>query len=139
MRRLLLRAVRVLAPVFGVALAVIALGRVVEPVRVAGLSMHPALHVGDLALVLRGQRAREGDIVLVDLPGGLRALHRVIDSGPRGIRTRGDANGAIDRDARSPSQIEGRVVAVIPFGRLLERSRLVPVYATLPTQPNSRR
>jgi signal peptidase I len=114
---------------FAVALAVVA-GLLVaalsiwEPVRVAGKSMSPALQPGDLALVHRDLRPRDGSIVLVRAAGHGAVLHRVVVVGHDGsMTTRGDANPVNDRDRVSNDEVSGVVVRVLPLGELLRRWR----------------
>jgi signal peptidase I len=95
-----------------------------EPVRVAGLSMSPALQPGDLAVVRRGLRPRDGSIVLVRAAGHGAVLHRVVAVGQDGsLTTRGDANPVNDRDRVSNKEVSGVVVGVLPLGELLRRWR----------------
>ena len=110
-----------------------------KPVRVSGWSMHPALHVGDVVAVsLDGTRPQSGDVILVQSPGHSAVLHRVIDVQPDGsVHTKGDANQIPDFEPTPPSQIEGRVAAVLPVGELLGRWRGEPVCATMTAQPNT--
>lgn len=93
-----------------------------QPVRVVGMSMHPALHAGDLALVRRGSGARVGQIALLVAPGHGAVLHRVVGVAPDGaVRTRGDANPTDDREQTPAWAVTGRVTLVVPIGRTLER------------------
>ena len=95
-----------------------------EPVRVAGLSMSPTLSPGDLAIVRRDARPREGSIVLVRAPGHSAVLHRVVAMGTDGsATTKGDANTVNDRENARASEIVGVVERVVPIGVLLRRWR----------------
>ena len=95
-----------------------------QPVRVAGMSMHPALHAGDLVFVRRGSGVRAGDIALLTSEGHRQVLHRVVETEPDGaVRTRGDANPVDDLDTTPSSAVAGHVTLVVPFGMLLERWR----------------
>lgn len=95
-----------------------------EPVRVAGRSMSPALHPGDLVIVRKGARPHEGDIALVRARGHGAVLHRVVAVGGDGdIKTRGDANEVADRGRTSAGEVAGVAVRVIPAGELLLRWR----------------
>jgi len=95
-----------------------------QPVRVAGMSMHPVLHAGDLALVRRRSGAGVGQIALLEASGHNAVLHRVVATEPGGaVRTRGDANPIEDRDATPMSAVRGHVTFIVPIGRTLERWR----------------
>jgi len=95
-----------------------------EPVRVAGLSMSPALRPGDLVIVRKNARPREGSIVLVRAAGHGAVLHRVVGIGLDGsVTTRGDANPIDDSERVSARDTAGVVVRVVPAGTLLGRWR----------------
>lgn len=86
---------------------------------VTGGSMNPTLVSGDVCIVVRSKEYVRGDVVLYSSADGGRVLHRVVVVGPRGLRTQGDANDSLDRDAVSLRCIEGKVVGVIRLSRLL--------------------
>ena len=95
-----------------------------EPVRVAGLSMSPALDPGDLVIVRKNTRPREGSIALVRAAGHGAVLHRVVTiSGDGTMTTRGDGNPVDDRETVRAREVAGVVVRVIPAGALLRRWR----------------
>jgi|GEM_PF-2542017 len=95
-----------------------------QPVRVSGMSMHPALHAGDLVLVRKRSGAGVGQIALLEAPGHGAVLHRVVATETEGaVRTRGDANPIEDRDATPMSAVIGHVTLVVPIGGTLERWR----------------
>lgn len=109
-------------------------------VRVAGESMHPALHTADVCLVRRRARVRTGDIILYAEPGYASAvLHRVTGRASDGYVTRGDANPVPDFRHLAPGYVCGRVIAVIPVGALLERWRGTGGGATLHNQSQTAR
>lgn len=112
--------------------------RTFEPVRVSGLSMHPALHAGDLVLVERSTRARRGEIALVRARGHGPFLHRVISARASRLRTKGDANLVPDFEQVTPDATR-RVAAVLPVGRYLEWWRARVPCAKLTAQSNSER
>lgn len=94
------------------------------PVRVAGMSMRPALTAGDLVVVRADASAVPGRIVLVREAGHAAMLHRVVAVNPDGsVRTRGDANPVEDITAAPPSAVRGVVVAVVPVGSWAQRWR----------------
>jgi signal peptidase I len=95
-----------------------------EPVRVAGMSMSPALEAGDLVVVRKHAQACRGSIALVRAVGHRAVLHRVVSVGQDGsLVTRGDANPIDDRERASPNEVAGVVVRVLPAGTLLRRWR----------------
>lgn len=88
--------------------------------------MAPALLPGDLALVRREAPIHRGDIVLIRQQGHSAVLHRVARRrGDDAFVTRGDANPVDDLVPVTKADIAGRVVAVIPAGRLIARCREV--------------
>ncbi|TLM79442.1 MAG: hypothetical protein FDZ75_08830 [Actinobacteria bacterium] len=131
---------RAVAPVVAgwtlAALALVAAWRAFEPVRVTGLSMHPALHVGDLVIARRGVVARKGEIALIRAPGHGPVLHRVVAVRAGRLETRGDANHLSDAEATDPGQTT-RVVLVLPVGRAAEWWRARVPCATLTAQSDS--
>lgn len=91
-----------------------------RPAIVAGRSMEPALVPGDVCIASPWARARTGDVVLFGTAGRRPVLHRVVRVGDRGVLlTQGDANAVADSDTVPASQVRGRVVTVLPFGRAL--------------------
>ena len=109
-------------------------------VRVAGESMHPALHRADVCLIRRGASIRRGDVVLYRAPGHrLAVLHRVIGRTAEGYVTHGDANPIADFDPLPPGAVRGRLIAVLPVGALLERWRGESGGATLHNQSQTAR
>jgi signal peptidase len=95
-----------------------------EPVRVSGGSMRPALHAGDLVLVAKDREVGPGDVALLRLTDRGPVLHRVttvLEDGS--VLTKGDANDVADATPTERPRIGGRVVAVVPVGRWLERWR----------------
>ncbi len=97
----------------------------------------PALHPGDICIVVRGVRYEEGDVVLYH-HGGDRVLHRVVAAGPRGVRTRGDANRSLDREMVPLADVEGRVVRVFRLSEVLHLAS-PSGSATLLNQSHTRR
>jgi signal peptidase I len=109
-----------------------------EPVRVAGASMQPALWAGDLVLVSRDTEVPVGQVALLRAPGHGPVLHRVVERRTDGsVLTKGDANVHADLTPTERRHIAGRVVAVVPVGRMLARWRGLPGCDTLSAQPNS--
>ncbi len=91
-------------------------GRPLTRVEVEGESMLPALAPGDRLLVVRGRRARPGDVVAVADPRTptRTLLKRVAARGPEGVTVLGD-NAAASTDSRvlgpvAPAAIRGRAV-----------------------------
>lgn len=81
-------------------------------------SMGTAAPVGSLVVDVRADPAqlRRGDVVSFSPPTSPDEVytHRIESIGPRGIRTRGDINGARDPWTLQPRDLVGRVVAVLP-------------------------
>lgn len=116
-----LRRVRVLVVVgiiVGVALMLLWWRHGHVALSVAGGSMSPAMEPGDIAIVALGERASVRDIVLYNHGGGL-VLHRVVGVARGGLVTRGDANPVNDLEPVPDRRVLGRVVAVVPSGRLV--------------------
>jgi len=68
---------------------------------VTGTSMRPSLLEGDeVLLVPSGTRIRPGQVVVVRRDGGGLLLHRVVEHGPEGVVTRGDACQRCDAAAQ---------------------------------------
>ena len=94
-------------------------------VRVAGGSMAPALWPGDVCLVTAAEQPIVSDIVLLKEPGhASRVLHRVRAADGGVLTTQGDANPVPDREPVAPSAVVGRVVTVLPVGRVLHKWQL---------------
>lgn len=89
------------------------------PSTVAGGSMSPALHLGDMVIASKvtPETIKEGDIIEFR-QGEMRVIHRVIDieesGGSRQFITKGDANERRDIDPVSPEQIKGKVMFAVP-------------------------
>lgn len=84
--------------------------------------MEPTLSAGDLAVYARrGPMCRQGDLVLFEHGGGL-VVHRVAGVQRDGsMRTRGDANDSLDPEPVPSEDVRGKVVVVIPAGKLASR------------------
>ena len=94
------------------------------PVRVTGGSMHPALNAGDLVIVRRDARPREGSVVLARADGHGAVLHRVVTIEHDGaVTTRGDANPVNDVTTTSQQDVAGVAVRVVRVGTLFRRWR----------------
>ena len=79
-----------------------------------GPSMNPTLAEPDLLEVVPfdGRPVRRGDVVCFEQPGsGREVVHRVVEVGGDGIRTRGDNGPSVDPWILSAGEILGRVVA----------------------------
>ncbi len=109
------------AAVIGIVAAIVGIGLSAwRPVRVSGSSMNPALSAGDLVLVRKGAHVDVRDVVLYQESGHGPVLHRMIArEGADAIRTKGDANATVDRDAVPMNAIVGPVRAVLPVGSFL--------------------
>lgn len=92
------------------------LWRAVARVEVIGDSMRPALAPGDRLLVVRGARARVGDVVALADPTapGRTVVKRVAALGPGGVTVLGD-NATASTDSRTwgpvpAASVRGRAV-----------------------------
>lgn len=86
-------------------------------VLVSGKSMEPALHDGDMLLIVYGARARPADVVVVALPGDRPvAVKRAVHRSDEGWWVEGDA-AADSTDSRS----FGRVPAEALLGKAVLR------------------
>lgn len=91
----------------------------VQPRLVSGVSMEPALDVGDIAITreVEPQDIEVGDIIMYASPGGASVLHRVVDlyseGGQTVFITQGDNNNAPDPPMIA-EQVQGEVVLVVP-------------------------
>ena len=88
---------------------------------VEGGSMEPALHPGDVIVYRRyGAAPRVGRLAVFEHNAAL-VVHRVIGvTTDGGLRTRGDANGTVDREPVMSDAVRGEVVFVVPSGRLAQ-------------------
>jgi signal peptidase len=95
----------VLLVVVGIALALTwprTLGGQVSYTMVAGHSMEPTMHYGDLAVLRSRHTYRVGDVIAYRVPshdvgGGSTVIHRIVGgSGQTGFTTRGDNNSYDD-------------------------------------------
>jgi signal peptidase I len=112
----------------------------VAPIRVDGASMSPTLTPGDIALVALRSRPIAGDIALIRAPGHEDVLHRVIAIADGGsVTTKGDANAVADFEPVPAASVAGRLIGVVPLGRVLARWRGGRAYASITSQPNSTR
>ena len=87
-----------------------------------GYSMRPLLRPGDRIhfTPCRVEELRRGDVIIFIPPGQReRVVHRVISTGPAGIRTKGDANSDIDSLTLKQEHIIGRAVSVEREGRVI--------------------
>lgn len=81
-----------------------------------GISMHPRIHTGDLALVRPAGSYRVGDIVAYRNPElRVTVLHRIHSISPTGrYRFKGDNNSWIDPGSVTPSAIIGKMWVLAP-------------------------
>jgi hypothetical protein len=100
----------------GLGLAGLQPGQAVR-LRVISGSMQPLLRPGDLVAVVgvQASQAQPGDILVVRR-GREWITHRLIERGPRGLRTKGDGVGQADA-WQDWSPVAGRVMAVERNGR----------------------
>jgi signal peptidase len=107
-------------------------------VLVAGQSMEPGLHTGDLAFLLRQDAYQAGDVIAYRIPAdepgaGALVIHRVLGgSAATGYRTQGDNRDRPDFWRPTPSQIRGRMRVTLPHvGTVFAVARQPLVLATL--------
>jgi signal peptidase I len=87
-----------------------------------GYSMRPLFRPGDRIhfAPCRVEELRRGDVIIFIPPGQKeRVVHRVISTGPAGIRTKGDANSDIDSASLRQDNISGRAVSVERGGKVI--------------------
>lgn len=96
-----------------------ALGGGAGYVMVAGVSMHPTLEPGTLAVVMHQADYEVGDIVAYriadgDIAAGSNVIHRIVGVGAAGYLTRGDNTTWLDPWQPSTSDVIGKVAFTIP-------------------------
>ena len=82
----------------------------------------PCFSPGDRILFVpcRAEDVRQGDVIIFTSPGqDERVVHRVVSTGPDGIRTKGDANPYRDAWDLRQEDIVGRAVSVDRAGRVI--------------------
>jgi signal peptidase I len=87
-----------------------------------GDSMRPLFRPGDRILFdpCRTEYVKQGDVIIFTPPGGTeRVVHRVVSTGPSGIRTKGDASPYQDAWGLRQEDIVGRTVSVERRGRVI--------------------
>jgi len=93
-------------------------------------SMGATAPVGSLAVSRPEGQVAVGQVIAFRPAGlGRTYVHRVVSVEGDLIRTRGDLNGSEDGWVLRPSQVEGRVVAVLPGVGYL--ARMAPLFVTL--------
>ena len=88
---------------------------------VAGESMEPTYHTGDLVLSWRRDTYAVGDVVVYTVPEGepgegYNVVHRITARGAEGYTLRGDNNERDDMWTPSDDDVRGEVFAVVPSG-----------------------
>jgi len=89
---------------------------------VKGDSMRPLFRPGDRIVFVpcRAEELRRGDVIIFAPPRRReRVVHRVVSTGPGGIRTQGDANPYRDPEEVRQEVLVGRAVSVERKGRLI--------------------
>ncbi|MBC8571215.1 signal peptidase I [Zongyangia hominis] len=77
-------------------------------------SMEPTFSVGDMVVFKKREQYEMQDVVIFR-QGGSFVTHRIVGTAEGGFITQGDANNAKDQDILDPKQIEGAMVAIIPW------------------------
>ena len=109
--------------------------RLVDIVEVRGRSMLPTLRPGDRLVVVRGRRARVGDVVLALDPrdAGRELVKRVAAVGPDGVTLHGDYPAM---------STDGRTLGAFPMGavrwRVVARCWPLDRAGRLPARPTTR-
>lgn len=89
---------------------------------VRGDSMRPLFRPGDRIVFIPCliEELRRGDVIIF-VPDGQRerVVHRVVSTGPGGVRTRGDANPSRDPGEVRQASLVGRAVAAERGGRVV--------------------
>ncbi|MCP4435996.1 MAG: signal peptidase I [Actinomycetia bacterium] len=123
-RRVFSRVAALLCAVVIAALAVAHASGYLTTVIVAGNSMEPAMHGGDLAIASAPGEYNVGDAVVLVVPegepgAGQRVVHRIISTDDGVIRTQGDNRDTADMWAITTADIKGRVAVVLDSAGLL--------------------
>jgi signal peptidase I len=140
--RLLGRLVRLLAPALVAAALYGAAAPFAGAVLIAGGSMEPALHPGDVLVYSRrvGTLATN-DVVVIEKASWRRpVVHRVVGRGASGgFVTQGDANPIPDREEVTTADVRGRGLAVLPLSRAVRRLAVLAASARLLLQSKTAR
>lgn len=114
------------------------LGGTTGYVLVAGTSMEPTMHTGDLAVIHRQDGYRVGDVIAFHVPrgepgAGALVIHRIIGGSPTaGYRTQGDNRDRPDFWRPKPADVAGRTWFHVPgVGRALALLRQPLALGTL--------
>jgi signal peptidase len=92
-----------------------ALGGSTSYVIVAGESMEPTYHTGDLTILKRQETYRKGDVIAYDVPNSGRIIHRVTGgNAKKGWITQGDNRDERDQFRPKADTIMGKVVLDVP-------------------------
>lgn len=89
---------------------------------VAGTSMQPGMHTGDLVLSLKQDSYQRGDVVTFEVPegedgAGTLIIHRIVGGNAEdGFITQGDNRDSIDYWRPKPEDIKGKRFLLIPQG-----------------------
>jgi signal peptidase I len=99
---------------------------------VAGVSMEPAFHTGDLAITQRRAEYRVGDVVAFSTGGGV-VIHRIVGGdATRGFVMQGDNRDQPDHWRPRPDDIVGAAWVCLPgAGNALALVRRPPILAGL--------
>lgn len=85
---------------------------------VAGHSMEPKYHTGDLVMTLKRSEYKVGEIIVYTVTFGGKTgaiVHRVVEKLPDGsYKTKGDNNDFVDPWVAKPDTIRGEVIAMFP-------------------------
>ncbi len=102
-------------------------------VTVAGTSMQPGMHTGDVVLLIRQDGYRRGDVIAYHVPrgepgAGHVVIHRVVGgSATTGYETRGDNRDSIDFWRPKPADVVGKKRFMVPALGRIARMILSPI------------
>ena len=83
---------------------------------VAGVSMEPAFHTGDLAITQRQPSYAVGDVIAFETEGGV-VIHRIVGGdAAAGYQVKGDNRDLADVWQPRPDSIGGKVWLMVPQG-----------------------
>ncbi|HZC28264.1 MAG TPA: signal peptidase I [Gaiellaceae bacterium] len=100
------------------------LGGPASYVLVAGTSMKPTLHTGDLVIAMKQRSYRPGEIIVYHVPSGpgkgSLIIHRIVGgSGQIGYLTKGDNRQQPDQWNPKAQDVDGRLVVHVPRAGLV--------------------
>src|SRR5439155_21854473 len=86
----------------------------VEYVRIAGTSMLPTFHTGDIVVVRRAPEYVVGDVVAYRFGTSSLVMHRIVDSDGEHFTLRGDNNDFDDSTHPAAAEVAGKLWFRVP-------------------------